>query len=110
ASRATARARLTRLEISLWAARRVMPIVDKRTVDEHLVGVAVDAERVPGPDHHIRILTGLEGADAIIEAERPCGIGGDPDDRVFRPDLQPCTPARGHRLARLECQTLPGHG
>ena len=72
--------------------------------------MGIDAEWVPGPDHHVRILAGLEGADAVIEAERPCRIGSDPDDRVFGPDVEPCTPARGHRLARLERQTLPGHG
>ena len=50
------------LEVTPGIAVGPGAVVDHGAVDEHLVGAAVHAERIAGPDDHVARLPGLQGA------------------------------------------------
>src|ERR1700752_753461 len=65
--RTTLHRRLAQFQVGARAALRIVAVVDQRAVDETLVGVRIDAQRIAGPDHGVGILARLERADLRFE-------------------------------------------
>src|SRR5512135_2077282 len=79
-------------------ARWMCAIERQAAVDVNLVRERVYAERIAVPDHYIRILAGLERADAIIQAECLGRICRQPANRPLRRNVETGADAARHCL------------
>ncbi len=78
----------------------------QRAVNEHFLGVGVDAERIAVPQHNVGFLARLERADFVEDAERLGWIARHPRDRVRARNVVTHSSARQHGFGDFLVEAL----
>src|SRR6266404_9137765 len=85
---------------------RVAAIEEQRAVDPNLFGFGVDAERIAGPKHHVRVLPDFDRSDLIFKPECPGRIDRQPLDRLILGDVDSSSASRVHRFRNFLIESL----